>query len=291
MIALQGPPARAPARRGSLEPLVDRRRVAEVEWDGVPRAWCRAPATRARTASRSRCRPTAARGVLGRGAGRGVRAGRAGRAGHAAARGRPAAARPRARARASRRCRPGWAGSIGWKKGAFRGREALEAERERGVAPAPARAAGRRPPAAPRRQPGAGRRRAGRRGHQRQLLADARARASPSPSSRRTSRKAPRSRSTSAAPTSPPKSSPPPSCNPPPKPFLRRKWLLQQPIPTQDQAARCAETVLGSADARHGGTGVTPQLVVPHGLDGEAGLLRAASKRRASASWSTSAAW
>ena len=63
----------------------------------------------------------------------------------------------------------GWV--VGWDKGDFRGRAALEAERERGVARRLRGLAveGRRPPRAD--QPGAGRRQAGRRGHQRQLLA------------------------------------------------------------------------------------------------------------------------
>ena len=90
-------------------------------WNGRRRAWPPAPATPARTASRSPCRPTHAADVLGGGARRRRRPRRARRPRHPAPRGRPAAARPRARARASRRSRPAWAGWSAWDKPATSG--------------------------------------------------------------------------------------------------------------------------------------------------------------------------
>ena len=125
---------------------------------------------------------------------------RARRPRHAAARGRPAAARPRARSRASPRSRPVWAG---WWRGTSRAASGaatpLVAEREQGVARRLRGLAveGRRPPRAEQAvlvdgAPGG-------RGHQRQLLADARATASPWRSSPRTSTRAPRSPSTCEA--------------------------------------------------------------------------------------------
>ena len=82
-------------------------------------------------------------------------------------------------ARASPRSRPGWAGSSAGTRPQFRGRQALEAEREHGVPPAPGRAGHRRSPAAP---AGVGRGRgrpSGGHGHQWQLLAHARPRHRP----------------------------------------------------------------------------------------------------------------
>ncbi len=88
---------------------------------------------------------------------------------------------------------------LGWvvrfDKGDFRGREPLLAEREHGVDAAAAGAAGRRAPPAARGLPGRHRRSQGRRGHERQLLADARAGHRARRSCRRTSPTGPRSRS------------------------------------------------------------------------------------------------
>ena len=123
----------------------------------------------------------------------------------------------------------GWV--VGWDKGDFRGRAALEAERAAG----PARRLrgllleGRRPPRADQSVlDGDGRRR---RRHQRQLLADARARHRVWPSSAPTSSPASAWPSTCAVATSPPRSSPHPSgqehrdpaLRPPPRRSRRRR--------------------------------------------------------------------
>ena len=95
-------PCRAPRPARRLEAVapeaaaVGRFRVAAFDVATARRAPSPAPATRARTASRSPCRPRRRRRSGGAVLAAGVDAGRAGRPRHAAAGGRPAAARPRA---------------------------------------------------------------------------------------------------------------------------------------------------------------------------------------------------
>ena len=132
VIALQGPHGPGPARRARVPTLVDRRRVAEVEWEGVPVV-------------------VSGTGYTGEdGVEVAVPAGSAGAFWDAvlAAGFEPAGlgARDTLRLEAGLplhghelgpgitplQAGLGWV--IGWKKGPFRGRAALEAERERGVA-------------------------------------------------------------------------------------------------------------------------------------------------------------
>ena len=133
MIAVQGPtPA---ARLAAVAPdaaAVARFHVTRFAWDGARRAWPPAPATPARTASSCRCRPTAAadvwRAVLGAGiepAGLGARDTL-----------RLEAGLPLHGHELGPGITPLQAGLqwvVGWKKPIFRGKAALEAERERGV--------------------------------------------------------------------------------------------------------------------------------------------------------------
>ena len=131
VLAVQGPEARAAAghRARPTAAAVGRFRVARVRRGRASSSPWPAPATPARTASRSRCRPAPppdCGGGTGRRRGRPPGSAPATRCG----------SKPRCRctatssAPASRRCRPGWAG---WWRGtsrAFRGRAALEAERD-----------------------------------------------------------------------------------------------------------------------------------------------------------------
>ncbi len=102
-------------------------------------------------------------------------------------------------ARASPRSRPGWAGSWPGTSRRLPGPRRAGGRAERGCGPAAAWACHRRAPAAPAGLPGPDRRPAGRRGHQRQLLARARPRHRPGPAAHRPSHPARRSRSTCGA--------------------------------------------------------------------------------------------
>ena len=125
-----GGAARCSRRSAPRRPRCRGSRCSEVGDVGSSRA----PATPARTGWRSTSPRPSAPALWDAVRRRGHHARRSRRARHAAARGRAPVARSRAGRRASRRCRPGSVGSCGWDKGDFRGRAALDGERERGIA-------------------------------------------------------------------------------------------------------------------------------------------------------------